>query len=151
MSNSTSAKQKYLTTSVDIEIPFHDCDPMNVVWHGNYPRYFEVARCQLLRLFNYDYPDMVASGYMWPIVDMRLKYVGSAKFTQLITVSASLVEYEHRIKINYVITDKKTGAKLTKGYTVQAAVSVETNELQLESPPILLEKLQSCLATLRDK
>lgn len=151
MSDLISAKQKHLTTSVDIEIPFHDCDPMNVVWHGNYPRYFEVARCQLLRLFNYDYPDMVASGYMWPIVDMRLKYVGSAKFTQLITVSASLVEYEHRIKINYVITDKKTGAKLTKGYTVQAAVSVETNELQLESPPILLEKLQSCLATLRDK
>jgi len=151
MSNSTSAKQQHLTTSVDIEIPFHDCDPMNVVWHGNYPRYFEVARCQLLRLFNYDYTDMVASGYMWPIVDMRLKYVGSAKFTQVINVSASLVEYEHRIKISYLITDKKTGAKLTKGYTVQAAVSIESNELQLESPAILVEKLQPCLAALREK
>jgi len=150
MSDSISVKQQYLTTTVDIEIPFHDCDPMNVVWHGNYPRYFEVARCQLLRLFNYDYADMVASGYMWPIVDMRLKYVGSAKFTQVITVSASLVEYEHRIKINYLICDKKTGAKLTKGYTVQAAVSIESNELQLESPAILAEKLRPCLAVLRD-
>ncbi len=93
---------------------------------------------------------MVASGYMWPIVDMRLKYVGSAKFTQLITVSASLVEYEHRIKINYVITDKNTGVKLTKGYTVQAAVSIESNEPQLESPAILLEKLKPCLAVLRE-
>ncbi len=150
MSDSISVKQPHLTTTVDIEIPFHDCDPMNVVWHGNYPRYFEVARCQLLRLFNYDYIDMVTSGYMWPIVDMRLKYVGSAKFTQIITVSASLVEYEHRIKINYVITDKKTGAKLTKGYTVQAAVCIESNELQFESPAILIEKLQPCLAALRD-
>ncbi|MCJ8295331.1 MAG: acyl-CoA thioesterase [Colwellia sp.] len=140
------SKQEYVTTAVDIEIPFHDCDPMNVVWHGNYPRYFEVARCQLLRLFNYDYLDMQASGYMWPIVDMRLKYVGSAKFTQMITVTATLVEYENRIKINYLITDKKTGAKLTKGYTIQAAVSMGTNELQFESPAILIEKLQPFLA-----
>ena len=140
------SKQEYLTTAVDIEIPFHDCDPMNVVWHGNYPRYFEVARCQLLRLFNYDYLDMQASGYMWPIVDMRLKYVGSAKFTQMITVTATLVEYENRIKINYLITDKKTGAKLTKGYTIQAAFSMDSNELQFESPAILIEKLQPFLA-----
>ncbi len=148
MTNSTSVKAKQLSTSVDIEIPFHDCDPMNVVWHGNYPKYFEVARCKLLRLFNYDYLNMIASGYIWPIVDMRIKYVGSAKFTQRIKVSASLVEYEHRIKINYLITDKQSGAKLTKGYTVQAAVSIESNELQLESPAILMEKLQPCLATL---
>ena len=145
------SKQEYLTTAVDIEIPFHDCDPMNVVWHGNYPRYFEVARCKLLRLFNYDYLDMQASGYMWPIVDMRLKYVGSAKFTQMITVTATLVEYENRIKINYLITDKKTGAKLTKGYTIQAAVSMDSNELQFESPAILIEKLQPFLAAQRDK
>ena len=144
------SKQEYLTTAVDIEIPFHDCDPMNVVWHGNYPRYFEVARCKLLRLFNYDYLDMQASGYMWPIVDMRLKYVGSAKFTQMITVTATLVEYENRIKINYLITDKNSGVKLTKGYTIQAAVSMESNELQFESPAILIEKLQPFLTAQRD-
>lgn len=145
------SNQKQITTSVDIEVPFHDCDPMNVVWHGNYPRYFEVARCQLLRLFNYDYVDMQASGYMWPVVDMRMKYVGSAMFMQVITVTATLIEYEHRIKINYLITDKKTGKRLTKGYTVQAAVSIESKELLLESPAILIEKLQPCLAALRDE
>lgn len=144
------SKNKHIATSVDIEIPFHDCDPMNVVWHGNYPRYFEVARCQLLRLFKYDYLDMVESGYMWPIVDMRLKYVGSAKFSQWITVSATLVEFEHRIKIDYLITDRETGAKLTKGYTIQAAVSIKNSELQLESPSILIDKLQPLLATLKD-
>lgn len=145
------SNQKQITTSVDIEVPFHDCDPMNVVWHGNYPRYFEVARCQLLRLFNYDYVDMQASGYMWPVVDMRMKYVGSAMFMQVITVTATLIEYEHRIKINYLITDKKTGKRLTKGYTVQAAVSIDSKELLLESPAILIEKLQPCLAALRDE
>lgn len=145
------SNKKQLSTSVDIDIPFHDCDPMNVVWHGNYPRYFEVARCQLLRLFNYDYLDMVASGYLWPIVDMRIKYVASAKFADLITVTASLVEYEHRIKINYLITDKKTGKKLTKGYTIQAAVHIESQALQLESPAILGQKLHPFLTALSEQ
>lgn len=145
------SKQQLLAASVDIEIPFHDCDPMNIVWHGNYPRYFEVARCELLRLFNYDYVEMKDSGYMWPIVDMRVKYVGSATFRQVITVVATLVEYEHRIKINYLIIDKETGKKLTKGHTIQAAVSIDSEELQLESPPILFEKLQPCLAEVQEK
>ncbi len=134
-----------LSAAVEIEIPFHDCDPMQVVWHGNYPRYFEVARCKLLRLFDYDYAEMAESGYVWPIVDMRIKYVASAIFTQHILVTAELVEYENRIKINYLITDKTTGTKLTKGYTIQAAVDMTTKELQFESPSVLIEKLAKVL------
>jgi acyl-CoA thioester hydrolase len=135
----------YLTHSVDIEIPFYDCDLMNIVWHGNYLRYFEVARCQLLRLFHYDYPEMLKSGYSWPIVDVRLKYIAPARFAQIITVQAFLTEYEHRIKINYKITDKKTAIKLTQGHTIHVAVSIKTNRLQLKSPPIVWKKLRPFL------
>ena len=138
-------KTVILTTSVDIDIPFHDCDSMNIVWHGNYAKYFEVARCALLRLFNYDYLDMQASGYMWPIVDMKIKYIASARFTQIISVAASLVEYENRLKITYIITDKLSGEKLTKGSTIQAAVDMKTNSLQFQSPAVLFEKLSPFL------
>jgi len=36
-------------TSCDIRltVPFHDLDPMNMVWHGNYLKYFDVARFAL--------------------------------------------------------------------------------------------------------
>lgn len=140
------AAKIYLSTSVHVEVPFHDCDPMNVVWHGNYPRYFEVARCELLRLFNYDYLQMHESGYMWPIVDMRIKYVASAKFGQKIVVTADLVEYENRLKINYLIKDLETGKKLTKGFTIQAAVDMNSGDLQLESPTVMLDKLLPVIA-----
>ena len=144
---SQNAQQNYLTASVDIEIPFHDCDPMNIVWHGHYAKYFEVARCALLNSFGYDYLEMEASGYSWPVVEMKTKYVASARFTQVITVVASLVEYEHRLKIAYLITDKQSGQKLTKGSTIQAAVDMKTNILQLESPGILIERLEPHLAS----
>jgi len=136
------SSKSILSASVGIEVPFHDCDPMQVVWHGNYARYLEVARCALLRKIDYDYLDMQESGYVWPIVDMRTKFVGSALFAQMISVEAHLVEYESRIKIEYLICCKATGKKLTKASTVQVAVDLETKEMQFVSPDILLAKLK---------
>ncbi|MGB2739922.1 MAG: acyl-CoA thioesterase [Cognaticolwellia sp.] len=135
------SKTVYLSAEAIIDVPFHDCDPMQVVWHGNYARYFEVARCELLRKISYDYLDMHASGYLWPIVDMRTKYIGSAVFTQKIIVKAELVEYESRLKINYVVCCAATGKKLTKGYTVQVAVDISSEEMQYASPAVLLDKI----------
>ncbi|ASM56119.1 acyl-CoA thioesterase [Pseudoalteromonas nigrifaciens] len=127
--------------SVEIEIPFHDCDPMNVVWHGNYPRYLEIARCELLRIFDYDYLQMKDSGFAWPIVDMQIKYVASAVFTQKIKVAAYLKEYENRLRIDYVITDAISNKRITKASTTQVAVEISSKEMQFVSPPILYEKL----------
>lgn len=137
------SKEVFLSSETIIEVPFHDCDPMGVVWHGNYARYFEVARCELLRVINYDYIAMHESGYSYPIVDMRTKYIGSAVFTQKILVKAELIEYESRLKINYLISCLDTGKKLTKGYTVQVAIDLSNLEMQYASPPILLNKINS--------
>lgn len=129
------------TVTVTIDVPFYDVDAMQVVWHGNYVKYLEVARCELLRSFNYDYLDMSESGYMWPIVDLRVKYIGSARFARKITVQATLVEWENRLKIDYVITDVDTGDKLTKASTIQVAVCLKTMQMCYESPPVLQQKL----------
>jgi acyl-CoA thioester hydrolase len=134
-----------LSTHINIEIPFHDCDPMNIVWHGNYARYLEVARCELLRLFDYDYIQMKESGYAWPIVEMKTKYVSPAMFTQKIRVDAYLKEYETRLRIDYVISDSESGKKLTKATTVQVAVDIDTHSLQYVSPAVLIEKLSRIL------
>ena len=83
------------SAEVIIDVPFFDVDAMQVVWHGHYVKYLEVARCELLRSFHYDYNEMSESGYMWPIVDMSLKYVGSALFAHKIKVTATLKEWEN--------------------------------------------------------
>ena len=64
-----------LEAEVDIDVPFHDLDPMQIVWHGRYAQYFEIARCALLDQIGYGYDAMRESGYAWPIIDMRIQYV----------------------------------------------------------------------------
>ena len=116
---------------------------MGVTWHGNYFRYFEAARCALLDKISYGYVEMVNSGYSWPIVDTRVKFVRPTVFQQRVLVVATLEEYENRLKISYVITDMDTGERVTKGYTTQVAVENESTELCFVSPPILIEKIHA--------
>lgn len=123
-----------------LTIPFHDVDSMGIVWHGHYVKYLEIARCNLLDSFAFGYKAMQASGYSWPVIDVRLRYVQPVRFEQTITIKATLAEWQNRLKIDYVIRDAHSSQRLTKGYTVQVAVS-PAGELCLESPPILFEKL----------
>jgi acyl-CoA thioester hydrolase len=126
---------------VTITVPFHDVDVMEVVWHGYYAKYFEIARCALLDRISYSYREMKESGYSWPVVELKTRYIKPARFGQAIQVRARLKEYEIRLKIEYLVTDAINGERLTKGHTIQVAVDMKKRELLLASPPILLEKL----------
>lgn len=129
------------TVEVSIKVPFHDVDAMGVVWHGNYFRYFEVAREALLNQFDYGYRAMSESGYVWPVVDTRVKYRDTVKFEQQILVRATVVEYENRLKIGYEIVDAQSGKRTTSGYTIQVAVEAASGELCFVSPQILFERM----------
>lgn len=130
-----------LRHEIEITPAFHDLDPMGVVWHGNYLKYFELVRCALLQRLDYDYWQMKDSGYVWPIVDLRCKYVRSARFNQRIKAQAEIVEWENRLKIDYRISDAQTGEVLTRAHSIQVAISMATGEMCYASPAVLLERL----------
>lgn len=131
-----------LTAEASFDVPFHDVDAMEVVWHGHYVKYFEYARTLLLRQINYDYPEMRASGYSWPVVECYLKYVRPARYGSRLIVRAELREFENRLRIAYEIRDEASGERLTKGYTSQVAVRMSDGELQFVSPDCLLARLE---------
>jgi len=134
-----------LVAEVDVEVPFHDADPMGVTWHGNYFRYLETARAALLDNIGYNVRQMTASGYTWPIVDARVKYVKTTTFGQRLRVRATLEEYENRLKIAYTITDSESGELVTKASTTQVAVGQQRGEMCFVSPQVLLDKVRAAL------
>ncbi|MGH8278856.1 MAG: acyl-CoA thioesterase [Gammaproteobacteria bacterium] len=134
-----------LTAEAELEVPFQDVDAMQVAWHGNYFRYFEAARLALLRRIDYDYPQMQASQYLWPIIEAHVRFVQPLRYAQRIAVHAGLMEWENRLKIAYRIEDRASGKRLSTGHTIQCAVDARNGELQLVSPPALLERLKKFL------
>ncbi|QYX52115.1 acyl-CoA thioesterase [Pseudomonas sp. S07E 245] len=129
----------------EVQVPFFDVDSMHVVWHGHYVKYLEVARCALLDQLGHNYVQMQASGFAWPVIDLQLRYIRGATFGQRLTVRASLVEWENRLKIHYLISDAETGERMTRASTVQVAVHIDSGEMQLASPQVMLDAVQRVL------
>ncbi|HTH45243.1 MAG TPA: acyl-CoA thioesterase [Oxalicibacterium sp.] len=126
---------------VEMQVQFFDLDPMQIVWHGNYIKYLEVVRCALFDKINYNYEQMGASGYSWPVIDVQLRYIGPARFGQRLKLRADIVEWENRLKIEYLITDAESGVRLTRASTTQVAVDIASGEMCFVSPPVLFKKL----------
>lgn len=136
---------KQLRHSVIIEVPFFDVDSMDIVWHGHYVKYLEVARCAFLSAIGYDYNVMKANGYGWPIVQLNLKYVRPAVFGQKIRVEVVLKEYESCLKFDYVISDIISSKKLTKASSMQVAVCMQTRETQFQTPESWLQAVRKAM------
>jgi acyl-CoA thioester hydrolase len=68
------------------------------------------------------------------------------RFGQRISVTATLVEWENRLRIDYRIVDTVTGEVLTKAQTTQMAVHIRTGETAFESPAPLLEAVRKASA-----
>lgn len=137
--------QNSIRAFIDKEVPFYDVDAYQVVWHGHYPKYFEEARCALLEKIGYDYQTMEKTGYAFPVVDLRVRYVSPIVFKQKVRVLATMKEWEQRLVINYLISDRTTGARLTKGYTTQVAILMPENITQYVSPPDLIRRVEAQL------
>ncbi|HLD66501.1 MAG TPA: acyl-CoA thioesterase [Pseudomonas sp.] len=134
-----------LQVESEIVVPFFDIDLLQIVWHGHYVKYLEIARCALLDRLEHNYLQMRDSGYAWPVIDLQLRYIRGATFGQRLTVRANLVEWENRLKINYLISDAVTGERLTRGSTVQVAVEIATREMQLASPRVFVDAVERAI------
>jgi acyl-CoA thioester hydrolase len=130
-----------LSNEIEVVPAFFDIDSMDIVWHGHYVKYLELARCALLDRFDYGYTRMRESGYSWPVIELRLKYVRAATFDQPLVVRAAIVEWQNRLRIDYTIRDARTGAKVNAATSVQVAVEIATGEMQYVSPPVLRQRL----------
>ncbi|NER61410.1 acyl-CoA thioesterase [Pseudomonas sp. MAFF212428] len=137
--------QGVMHVDTEILVPFFDVDSMHVVWHGHYVKYLEVARCALLDHLGHNYQQMQAAGFAWPVIDLQLRYMRGATFGQRLNVRASLVEWENRLKINYLISDLATGERMTRASTVQVAVEIASREMLLASPAVMVDAVRKVL------
>ncbi|MBK6597092.1 MAG: acyl-CoA thioesterase [Proteobacteria bacterium] len=138
-------RQGLLYADCDVEVPFHDVDLATVVWHGHYLKYLENSRWQLMRRIGYDYADMVASGYGWPIVEAHVKYVRAARYGQSLRVRASLIDWSGRLTIHYLVTDNADDARVARAKTVQVAIDMRTEALQYELPEIFTTRVAAAM------
>ncbi|WP_084419723.1 acyl-CoA thioesterase [Henriciella litoralis] len=135
-------KPAFLTAQAETQIQFHHLDPMNIVWHGNYADFFELARVELMEKIDYGYGEMEASGYAWPVIELKVRYARPLLFRMKVIIIAELVEWENRVKVRFRIVEKESGTKLCSGHTIQVAVDKTTHEMLWVTPEVFKKKLE---------
>ena len=137
--------KSFISAEIEFKVEFYDVDSMNVVWHGNYVKYMESARCVLLDKIGFGYAEMVKYGYAFPITSIKVKYVNSLRFGECAKMKASLLEYENRIRIGYEIFNQ-AGEICTKAESIQMAVKIDTWESSFVCPEIFIERVEKLCA-----
>ena len=138
-------KTGVLLTEIEVEVPFHDVDIAGVAWHGHYAKYLENARWALMHRIGYGLDQMIESGYGWPVIELELRYLRFSRFRDRLRVRATLVEWENRLVMHYLVVDAANGERVARGRSVQVAVDIASRELQFVSPRALVERVAAAL------
>ena len=108
----------------DTRVLYADTDRSQVVYHGNYLRYFEFGRASLMRDAGYPYKEVEDSGFIYPIIEIGLKYVSPLRYDDPIWVNTRPADLERvRLSFDYVITHQETGAMICTGTTRHCATN----------------------------
>jgi acyl-CoA thioester hydrolase len=141
-------KQGRLQVETTVEVAFHDVDLARVTWHGHYLKYLENARWALMDRLGYPLETMLAADVGWPIVDLQLRFIRATHYRDRLRVRASLVEWQSRVVINYLVTDAASDERVARAQTTQVAVDMRSGALLFDLPPAFHRSVEAALARL---
>jgi len=107
-------------------VRFQEVDALQVVWHGHYLSYLEEGRNAFGREYGFGYEDILAAGYIAPLVHIELDYFEPARFDQILTIETRLHLVDGAsILFTYTIRDQATGARLAEARSDQVFTDLE--------------------------
>ncbi len=123
------------TFDVQISVPFYDLDPMQIVWHGNYLNYFEVARAALFDHYGVDlYGYYDREKIIFPIIRTSTKHIIPLRHRDEIVVRATLADARIKLVVDFEIRKRTDGAVCARGRTEQVAVQMPEMETLFSIP-----------------
>jgi acyl-CoA thioester hydrolase len=85
-------------------IRYAETDQMGVVYHGNYPQFFEIGRVEMMRQMGTTYKKLEATGILMPVREFGIRFKKSALYDELIEIHTHLkkvpdtrITFEHEI------------------------------------------------------
>jgi acyl-CoA thioester hydrolase len=130
----------FLIERTEIAVRFNEADPLGIVWHGHYIRYFEDGREAFGNSHGLSYLDFYKQGFVVPIVKVDCDYKRSLRYGDRVLVESRFVPCEAaKIVFEYTLYNVKTNELVAKGSSLQVFLDKETSSLQLTNPPFFHE------------
>ena len=122
-----------------IRVRFNEADPLGVVWHGHYVRYFEDGRESFGQKFGLSYLDFFNKGVVVPVVHIDCDYKRPLRYGESVYVETEYIPCEAaKLQFKYRLTTV-TGELVATGSSVQVFLGREDFILQLTNPTFFAE------------
>jgi acyl-CoA thioester hydrolase len=128
--------KKELTDRTEILVRFNEADPLGIVWHGHYIRYFEDGREAFGNTHGLGYLEVYKLGFVIPVVSVQCDFKRSLRYGDRVIVETKYIPTEAaKMKFTYRLFNAATGQVVATGSSVQVFLSKEDSVLQLANPP----------------
>ena len=125
-----------LIDKTEVAVRFNEADPLGIVWHGHYIRYFEDGREAFGNSHGLSYLDFYREGFVVPVVKVDCEYKKSLRYGDRVIIESRFVACEAaKIIFEYTLYNATTGDVVARGSSLQVFVDKETSTLQLTNPP----------------
>ena len=120
---------------IELSVPFHHLDPMQIVWHGNYFKYFDQARFALFDQVGIDlYQYFKEANCLFPIVKTATKHIIPLRYRDQFVCRATVAEAQAKIVIDFEIRRIPNGEVCTLARSEQVAVRHPEMEMEFQIP-----------------
>lgn len=131
---------KFLVENTEIHVRFNEADPLGIVWHGHYIRYFEDGREAFGNRYGITYLDFYNRDIVIPIVNIQCSYKRSLKYGEKVMVETKFIPTDAaKLKFEYRLYKSGTDELVATGTSEQVFLDKETRILQLIAPPFFLD------------
>ena len=130
--------------SIEGEVPFHDVDPLRIVWHGNYYKYLEIARTALFRRHAIDGLELLELGYRFVVSHSECRHVNPLTYGDRYRVSAWFLDVEQRVNVGYEVWDLTHERRAARARTELVTTDADGG-LLLETPTVIRDRIATAV------
>ena len=124
-----------LKDQTEVIIRFNEADPLGIVWHGHYVRYFEDGREAFGKRYGISYLDFYHQGLAIPVVSVQCEFKRPLRYGDSVIVETTYVDTPAaKLKFEYRILEALSKKLVATGSTLQVFVDAKTFGLQLTIP-----------------
>ncbi len=131
---------KLLTNHYEAEVKFSEADPLGIVWHGHFIRYFEDGREAFGERFGLKYLDFYRSNIVVPIIRINCEYKRILRYGHRIRVETIYHDSPAaKLFFDYKVFDAERNELVATGSSMQVFMERDTMELMLTVPPFMID------------
>jgi acyl-CoA thioester hydrolase len=129
-----------LSHETEVTVRFNEADPLGIVWHGHYIRYFEDGREAFGKAHGISYLDCYNHGIALPVVSVHCDYTKPLRYGDIVIVQTTFVNSAAaKMLFEYKIFEASKKTLVAKGSSVQVFVDLKSFQLQLTAPTFFAE------------